>query len=193
MVEQFANSGDPDQMLRSSASDLGLHCLPVTHLGVSSINGVNSHLISLRCREIGLWNRKICRPTENARIRLHGRVGRSESSLFAYGIRPFLQHQKHLNVRKGTSWRASNENSNLHARPHSLVSLSCQQEETLHSWLSKMCPVKILITLRECTGWSESSLGTHVWTHFFLTSRLKYIHYYKIHDLEHAIEIKINF
>ena len=30
MVELFANSGDPDQMLRSVASDLGLHCLPVT-------------------------------------------------------------------------------------------------------------------------------------------------------------------
>ena len=37
MVELFANSGDPDQIPRSSASDLGLHCLPVTHLGVSSL------------------------------------------------------------------------------------------------------------------------------------------------------------
>ena len=35
MVELFANSGDPDQMPHSAASDLGLHCLPVTHLGVS--------------------------------------------------------------------------------------------------------------------------------------------------------------
>ena len=26
----FANSGDPDQMLRSAASDLGLHCLQFT-------------------------------------------------------------------------------------------------------------------------------------------------------------------
>ena len=25
-----ANSGDPDQMLHSAASDLGLHCLPIT-------------------------------------------------------------------------------------------------------------------------------------------------------------------
>ena len=33
MVEPFANSGDPDQTPRSSASDLGLHCLPVTRLG----------------------------------------------------------------------------------------------------------------------------------------------------------------
>ena len=40
MVELFANSGDPDQMLHSAASDQGLHCLPVTHLGVSSLQWV---------------------------------------------------------------------------------------------------------------------------------------------------------
>ena len=40
MVELFANSGDPDEMPYSAASDLGLHCLPVTHLGVSSLQWV---------------------------------------------------------------------------------------------------------------------------------------------------------
>ena len=34
MVELFANSGDPDQMPHSVASDLGLLCLPVTLLEV---------------------------------------------------------------------------------------------------------------------------------------------------------------
>ena len=29
-----ANSVDSDQMLHSVASDLGLHCSPITHLGV---------------------------------------------------------------------------------------------------------------------------------------------------------------
>ena len=33
MVKLFANSGDPDQTPHSAASDLGLHCLPITHLG----------------------------------------------------------------------------------------------------------------------------------------------------------------
>ena len=42
MVELFANSADPDQTPRSAASDLGLHCLPVTCLGVSSLQWVNS-------------------------------------------------------------------------------------------------------------------------------------------------------
>ena len=37
MVELFANSGDPDQMPHSAASDLGLHCLPITLLVVSRL------------------------------------------------------------------------------------------------------------------------------------------------------------
>ena len=41
MVELFANSGDPDETSRSAASDLGLHCLPVTRLGVSGLQWVN--------------------------------------------------------------------------------------------------------------------------------------------------------
>ena len=40
MVELFANSGDPDQTPQSVASDLDLHCLPVTHLGVSRLQWV---------------------------------------------------------------------------------------------------------------------------------------------------------
>ena len=41
MVELFANSGDLDQTPHSVLSDLGLHCLSVTHLGVSSLQWVN--------------------------------------------------------------------------------------------------------------------------------------------------------
>ena len=40
MVKLFANSGDPDQTPCSAAPDLDLHCLPVTHLGVSSFQWV---------------------------------------------------------------------------------------------------------------------------------------------------------
>ena len=46
MVELFANSGDPDQTPRSVASDLGLHCLPVTPLGVSRLQWVNGYFCS---------------------------------------------------------------------------------------------------------------------------------------------------
>ena len=35
MIELFANSEDPDQMLHSARSDLGLHCLTITLLGLS--------------------------------------------------------------------------------------------------------------------------------------------------------------
>ena len=36
----FANSGTPDQTPCSAAPDLGLHCLPITHLGVSRLQWV---------------------------------------------------------------------------------------------------------------------------------------------------------
>ena len=42
MVELFANSGDPDQMPHSVASDLGLHCLPISLLGVSILQSPRS-------------------------------------------------------------------------------------------------------------------------------------------------------
>ena len=41
MVELFANSRDADQTPRSAASDLDLHCLPVTRLGIASLQSVN--------------------------------------------------------------------------------------------------------------------------------------------------------
>ena len=40
MATLFANSGDPDQTPRSAASDLGLHCLPITLLRVSRLQWV---------------------------------------------------------------------------------------------------------------------------------------------------------
>ena len=46
MVELFANSGDPDQMPHSAASDLDLHCLPNVGLWAPSlqwINGLNDY------------------------------------------------------------------------------------------------------------------------------------------------------
>ena len=41
MAEVFAKSADPDQMPHSAASDLGLHFLPITLLGVSQLLWVN--------------------------------------------------------------------------------------------------------------------------------------------------------
>ena len=41
MAKLFANSEDPDQVPHSAASDLGLHCLPVTLLWVSRLQWVN--------------------------------------------------------------------------------------------------------------------------------------------------------
>ena len=45
MVELFANSGDLDQTSHSAASDLGIHCLPITLLGVSRLQWVKLNLL----------------------------------------------------------------------------------------------------------------------------------------------------
>ena len=42
MTKLFANSGDPDQTLHSAASDMCLHCLPITLLRVSRLQWVNN-------------------------------------------------------------------------------------------------------------------------------------------------------
>ena len=42
MAKLFAKSGDPDQTPRSVASDLGLHCLPITLLRVSRLQWVKT-------------------------------------------------------------------------------------------------------------------------------------------------------
>ena len=51
MVELFANSGS-DQTLQNMASDPGLYCLPVTSLGVSSLQWV---LMSGSMKEVGMY------------------------------------------------------------------------------------------------------------------------------------------
>ena len=44
------------------------------------------------------------------------------------------------NVIKRTFWRVTNNDSNQPVHPHSLISLLCPHEETLHPWLSKNAP-----------------------------------------------------
>ena len=51
------------------------------------------------------------------------------------------------------------------------LNLRCPHDETLHRWLPKLRQVKILIRLRNCAGWSDSSLGAHVQKERFLTLR----------------------
>ena len=62
---------------------------------------------------------------------------------------------------------ARNDDLNQPAHPRSMSRVCCHQEETLHPWLSKLRPVKILIRLRECAVWSESSLGADIQRYVF--------------------------
>ena len=50
MVELFANSGDLEQTPHSAASDLALHCLSVTILGVSQLQWVTSERTNTKYR-----------------------------------------------------------------------------------------------------------------------------------------------
>ena len=56
MAKLFANSGYPDQMPHSEASDLGLHCLPITLLRVSLLQWVKKHKI-ICCKEVAVLER----------------------------------------------------------------------------------------------------------------------------------------
>ena len=53
--ELCANSVDPDQMPHYVASDLGLHCLPVSFYGMLGLNGLNMVYVTR-------WN--ICKFTD---------------------------------------------------------------------------------------------------------------------------------
>ena len=49
MAVLFANSGDPDQMSHSAASDLGLHCLSVAPLRVSRLQWIKESFEDAEC------------------------------------------------------------------------------------------------------------------------------------------------
>ena len=45
MARLFANSGEPDQTPQNAASDLVVHCLPTSFLGVSRLKWVNTQTL----------------------------------------------------------------------------------------------------------------------------------------------------
>ena len=62
-----------------------------------------------------------------------------------------------------------NENTNQPAHPRGPIRLFVvRMKKKFHLWLTKMRPVKILIRLRECAVWSESSRGAHFWWYVFV-------------------------
>ena len=62
---------------------------------------------------------------------------------------------------------ASNEDSNQPALSVQSDQIFSCPLETLHPWLSKMHPVKILIRLCGCAGWSDSLLGAQFQRYVF--------------------------
>ena len=73
-----------------------------------------------------------------------------------------------LNTRKYTFWNVRPTTTPIGLRIRAVWSESSLfHQETQHHWLSKMRPAKILIRLRECAGWSESSPDAHVQRYVF--------------------------
>ena len=73
MIQLFANSGDPDQMPGSAASDLSLHCLPNTLLGVH-YNGLTKYrflfyfFFQLNNRFLSITSANIADPDQTPQI-----------------------------------------------------------------------------------------------------------------------------
>ena len=63
-----ANSGDPDETPHSVASDLGLHCLPMSHKKDARHIWVKMQLFCYRIRVPEIWEVDCCNnlPSESA-------------------------------------------------------------------------------------------------------------------------------
>ena len=75
--------------------------------------------------------------------------------------------KKHMdrNVRKRTFWHVRPTKTQNSMRIRAVWSVFfVRMKKPLHTWPSKRRLLRILIRLRECAGWSESSMGVHVWS-----------------------------
>ena len=81
----FANIGDPDQTPHSAAADLGLHCLPITRLGVSRLQWVNH---DLRQTKMGSVHSSLVESPTSARVDSFMRSPCMLSINFMCGFRP---------------------------------------------------------------------------------------------------------
>ena len=78
-------------------------------------------------------------------------------SLKYNGIKLYeTQHEKKVLSDMCAKWRLKSA-----CAPHSLICLQCLHEETASLAIQIACPAKILIRLRKCAVWSDSSLGAH--------------------------------
>ena len=71
MIELFANSGDTDQMPHFVASDQGLHYLPITLSGISSLQRVKLTSFVKKIMKIG-WDLRKLLSFEDAENGCHG-------------------------------------------------------------------------------------------------------------------------
>ena len=106
MAKLFANSGDSDQTPHSAASDLGLHCLPVTLYGSPDYNGlILFQLTVLQGDLVKVTADAIVHPTSNS-FYMGGEVGQA---LQKAGGKDFQQEVKALHTSHGDLDTSSGE------------------------------------------------------------------------------------
>ena len=84
MIELFPNSVDPDQTPRSVVSDLGLHCLPVTRLGVSNSTITRGYWLSHTC---------LFTYTKDQVAYIHSRLVGLQARSQGEAMKPWLRHK----------------------------------------------------------------------------------------------------
>ena len=94
---------------------------------------------------------------------------RADPALPAYDIRTFSPAGNHISrdVRKCTFWHVRSTKTPVSLCIHAVWSVSVVRMKKPHRLLSKMRLLEILMRLRECAVWSESSLGAYVRRYVF--------------------------
>ena len=104
-----------------------------------------------------------CWRTENAQIRLRRCARWSGPLLSEISVKDlFKRYASYVMAQWAATWGVAPSDQSHRWR----------HEEMLHPWLTKMRPVKILIRLRECAVWCESSLCEHVRRYMFAFCRV---------------------
>ena len=156
-------SADPDQLASSEANWSGSILFAKTEHVVFSKRRVKPVLLARSQNSNTALNISKCSNRIGTRSQIQPLIASLISTCFDMFSANGVNHYCLLSVVcSKVRQQTPNEDSNQLGHLCSLISRRCPREEILHPYLSGMRPVKILIRLRERSGWSESSLGAHI-------------------------------
>ena len=140
------------------------------------------YMQDLENSECAFWTGTVLRRSLSAEAWVEDTVYRGWTEYFVQILHLAIQWSWHSDViehqrKKYLLIWAKNVDSTQPAHPRSLIRVFVvPMKQNRQPWLSKICLVKILIRLRACAGWSESSLDAYVRRYVFWRRRwIKYI------------------